>query len=103
MATFDVVVERATACGLVSDAFPEVDSSQLRAKLDVHRMRRVGKGTPGHDRKDGYRVPANSFHGHKACVTMNAGNCVITHMVITSGNLNNGRIFWQVLDWHTGS
>lgn len=100
VAIFNAVVEQAAMRGLVSDALSVVDSTQVRAKVDMLRVRCRGKRNPDPDSRDGYKVPRKPFHGYKAHLAMDAGSQIITRMVITPGNVHDGRILPEVLDSH---
>jgi IS5 family transposase len=95
---FNKVVEIARGKGLVSDRLSIVDSTDVKAKVDIFRMKNHPDTSPDKDAQHGYKSKKKPFFGYKAHASMDSDSEVITRLDTTPGNTHDGKDFPKVVD-----
>ncbi|MFC1934038.1 transposase [Chloroflexota bacterium] len=95
---FNQVVEIAREKRLVSGRLFIVDNTDVKAKLDTFKMKDNPDASPDKDAHHGYKSEKKPFFGYKADASMDSDSDLITKLVTTSGNVNDGKAFPKMVD-----
>jgi IS5 family transposase len=95
---FNQIVEIAREKGLVSDRLSIVDSTDVKAKVDIFKIKDNPDTSPDKDARHGYKSEMKPFFGYKAHASMDSDSEFITKLDTTPGNTNDGNEFPKVMD-----
>lgn len=109
---FNWIVEEAKTRGFISERLHIIDSTDVAAKVDIIKFGRSNKeadgedddktkkgaGHPDQDARWGYKKKDKPFYGYKFHAGMDADSELITRCKVTSGNRNDGKEFFSVMD-----
>ena len=95
---FNQIVEIAREKGLVSDRLSIVDSTNVKAKVDIFKMKDHPDTSPDKDARYGYKSKKKPFFGYKAHASMDSDSEFITKLDTTPGNTHDGKDFPKVVD-----
>jgi len=95
---FNQIVEIAREKGLVSDRLSIVDSTDVKAKVDIYKMKDNSDTAPDKDARYGYKSQKKPFFGYKAHASMDSDSEFLTKLDTTPGNTHDGKEFPKVMD-----
>ena len=91
-------MELAWEKGLISDRLSIVDSTHVKAKVDIFKIKDNPDASPDKDARYGYKSREKPFFGYKAHASMDSDSELITKLETTPGNANDGKEFPRVVD-----
>ena len=86
----------------ISDRLSIVDSTHVKAKVDIFKIKGNLDASPDKDARHGYKGKSKPFYGYKAHASMDADSNLITKLSSTPGNTNDGSEFPKVVDTKAG-
>jgi len=96
---FNRVVEMARSKGLVSDKLHIIDSTDVKAKVDLYRLKKehkdddpdsyIDNNSPDKDARPGRKHRGAQFYGYKAHCVMDASSEIIINADTTPGNVKD--------------
>lgn len=109
---FNRIVEQAKAKGLVSDRLKIIDSTAVRANVDLSRLVRqnqpeknsddgrndyIDKSSPDQDARFGRKSSQKQFYGYKQHIIIDGDSEIIENVVTTPGNIKDEQIVEPLL------
>ena len=95
---FNQVVELARDNGLISDRLSIVDSTQVKAKVNIFKMQTEPDHVKDADARYGYKRQNKPFFGYKSHAGIDADSEIITKVETTPGNVHDSDVFHKVVD-----
>lgn len=109
-AIFNQIVEQAKAKGLVHERLKIIDSTAVRAKVDLNWITRdheangdagrdyIDKNSPDKDARFGRKSDAKRFYGYKQHIIIDGDSEIIEAVKVTAGNIKDEQIVEPLLD-----
>jgi IS5 family transposase len=95
---FNQIVLLARKRGLVSDRLSIVDSTHVKAKVDIFKMQTDPDNVKDADARYGYKTQHKPFFGYKSHASIDADSEIITQIETTPGNVHDSDVFGKVVD-----
>lgn len=97
---FEDIVADASSCGLVVDKLSIVDSTDIKAKVDIFKNDPPGgfSGGPDPDARFGKKSDKKTIHGYKAHMAIDDGSEIITKVEVSPADVHDGKFFPSVHD-----
>lgn len=108
---FNQIVEQAKAKGLVHDRLKIIDSTAVRAKVDLNRLARehddddkdgggdyIDQNSPDQDARFGRKSDAKQFYGYKQHIIIDGDSEIIEAAKVTPGNIKDEQVVRPLLD-----
>jgi len=107
---FNQIVEQAKAKGLVHERLKIIDSTAIRAKVDLARITRdhgrddgaggnyINKNSPDQDARFGRKSDAKKFYGYKQHLIIDGDSEIIEAVKVTAGNIKDEQVVAPLLD-----
>lgn len=107
---FNQIVEQAKAKGLIHERLKIIDSTAVRAKVDLNRITRdceangndgdgyIDKNSPDQDARFGRKSDAKPFYGYKQHIIIDGDSEIIEAVKVTAGNIKDEQIVEPLLD-----
>jgi IS5 family transposase len=107
---FNQVVEQARSRGFITDRLHIIDSTHIRARVDLFRLKKEHKGkgdgddhyvdrhSPDPDARFGRKSKKKSFYGYKAHKVEDADSELIVQVKTTPGNVPDGLLLPALID-----
>jgi len=107
---FNQIVEQAKAKGLVHERLKIIDSTAIRAKVDLARITRdhgrddgaggnyINKNSPDQDARFGRKSDAKKFYGYKQHLIIDGDSEIIEAVKVTAGNIKDEQVVEPLLD-----
>lgn len=109
-AIFNGIVEQAQAKGLVHDRLKIIDSTAIKAKVDLHRLTRehgnsndrggdyIDQCSPDQDARFGRKSDSKQFYGYKQHLIIDGDSEIIEAVKVTPGNIKDEQVVAPLLD-----
>lgn len=109
-AVFNQIVGQAKAKGLIHERLKIIDSTAVRAKVDLNRITRdcqangddngdyIDKNSPDQDARFGRKSDAKQFYGYKQHIVIDGDSEIIEAVKVTAGNVKDEQIVEPLLD-----
>ena len=113
-AIFNQIVEQAKAKGLVHDRLKIIDSTAIKAKVDLNRIVRehkekkednqdsdntyIDQNSPDRDARFGRKSDRQQFYGYKQHIIIDGDSEIIEAVTVTAGNIKDEQIVEPLLD-----
>jgi IS5 family transposase len=109
-AIFNQVVAQAKAKGLIHERLKIIDSTAIRAKVDLNRLTRdsqikgnnhgdyIDKNSPDQDARFGHKSDTKQFYGYKQHIVIDGDSEIIEAAKVTAGNIPDEQIVEPLLD-----
>ena len=104
---FNRIVAQAKAKGLVHERLKIIDSTAIKAKVDLHRITRdhthdndsnyIDRNSPDKDARFGRKSDAKQFYGYKQHIIIDGDSEIIEAVVVTPGNIKDEQIVEPLL------
>lgn len=109
---FNRIVKQAKEKGLINDRLKIIDSTDLRANVDLSRLARqnenkknsdggrndyIDKSSPDQDARFGRKSSKKRFYGYKQHIIIDGDSEIIENVVITAGNVKDEQIMEPLL------
>ncbi len=103
---FNRIVEQAQAKGLVCDKMKIIDSTDIRANVDLSRLAKrkdkddddyIDKNSPDQDARFGRKSKEKIFYGYKQHLIIDGDSEIIEAVETTPGNIKDEQIFEPLL------
>lgn len=103
---FREIVRQAYEAGLVIDSLSTVDTTDVKAKVDIYRWKdddenEGGKDGPDPDARFGRKSEDESFFGYKCGISEDSDTGIITMVDVKPGNISDIEMFEQIADEHS--
>lgn len=107
---FNQIVAQAKSKGLVHERLKIIDSTAVRAKVDLNRIARehgdddgaggdyIDQNSPDQDARFGRKSDSKQFYGYKQHVIIDADSEIIEAVAVTPGNIKDEQIVAPLLD-----
>ncbi len=95
---FNQIVSLAREKGLISDRLSIVDSTHVKAKVDIFKMQNKPERVKDKDARYGYKTHNKPFFGYKSHTGIDADSELITKVETTPGNVHDCDVFQEVVD-----
>lgn len=109
---FNAVVEQAKAKGLVHERLKIIDSTAIKAKVDLDRITReyeqednnggnnnyIDQNSPDQDARFGRKSDSQQFYGYKQHVVIDGDSEIIEGVKVTPGNIKDEQVVEPLLD-----
>ncbi len=97
------IVEQASSAGLITDRLSAVDSTHVKAKVNVYRWKDDdenpgGKQGPDPDARFGRKTKNKKFFGYKCSIGEDVDSGIITMLDVSPGNESDIMLFEPVAD-----
>jgi IS5 family transposase len=105
---FKEIVKQACDAGMVMDHLSIVDTTDVKAKVDIYRWRdddenEGGKDGPDPDARFGRKSDDESFFGYKCAIAEDSDTGIITEVDVQPGNVSDIEMFSDVADEYAES
>lgn len=104
---FNQLVKQAKDKGLVHERLKIIDSTAIRAKVDLNRITRdhgqdddggyIDKNSPDPDARFGRKSDAKQFYGYKQHIIIDGDSEIIEAIKVTAGNVNDDKVVAPLL------
>lgn len=106
---FNQLVKQAKDKGLVHERLKIIDSTAIRAKVDLNRITRdhgkddgaggdyINKSSPDPDARFGHKSDAKQFYGYKQHIVIDGDSEIIEAVEVTAGNVNDDKLVAPLL------
>jgi IS5 family transposase len=100
---FNEIVNQAWEAGLVADNLSIVDTTDIKAKVDIWRWKdddenKGGKAGPDSDARFGRKSEKKEFFGYKCGMAEDSESGIITTMDVQPGNTSDMKMFEEIAD-----
>lgn len=105
---FNQIVEQAKTKGLIHERLKIIDSTAIKAKVDLNRLRRehgqeeadryIDQNSPDQDARFGRKSDSKQFYGYKQHIIIDSDSEVIEAVKVTPGNLKDEQVVTPLLD-----
>lgn len=107
---FNGIVEQAQAKGLIHDRLKIIDSTAIKAKVDLNRLTRehgdddsagghyIDENSPDQDARFGRKSDSQPFYGYKQHLIIDGDSEIIEAVKVTPGNIKDEQIVEPLLD-----
>lgn len=105
---FNQIIEQAKTKGLVHDRLKIIDSTAIKAKVDLNRIARehgkdndsdyIDKNSSDQDARFGRKSDAKQFYGYKQHIIIDGDSEIIEAVKVTPGNIKDEQIVEPLLD-----
>lgn len=108
---FNLVVEQAKAKGLIHERLKIIDSTAVKAKVDLNRIARehgddnngaggnyIDQNSPDQDARFGRKSDSKQFYGFKQHLIIDGDSEIIEAVKITPGNIKDEQVVAPLLD-----
>lgn len=106
-AIFNGIVEQAKGKGLIHERLKIIDSTAIKAKVDLNRLTRdhgadknnyIDRNSPDPDARFGRKSDAKQFYGYKQHIIIDGDSEIIEAVAVTAGNIKDEQIVEPLLD-----
>lgn len=107
---FNSIVEQAKSKGLIHDRLKIIDSTAVKAKVDLNRIIRghddddqsaggcIDQNSPDQDARFGRKSDSKQFYGYKQHIVIDGDSEIIEAVKVTPGNIKDEQVVAPLLD-----
>ena len=108
---FNSIVEQAKSKGLIHDRLKIIDSTAIKAKVDLNRIirrpddgdqraggSRIDQNSPDRDARFGRKSDSKQFYGYKQHIVIDGDSEIIEAVKVTPGNIKDEQVVAPLLD-----
>ncbi|MBI5728390.1 MAG: IS5 family transposase [Candidatus Magasanikbacteria bacterium] len=108
---FNQIVAQAKAKGLIHERLKIIDSTAIKAKVDLNRITRehgdddtssggnyIDQNSPDQDARFGRKSDSKQFYGYKQHIIIDGDSEIIEAVIVTPGNVKDEQIVAPLLD-----
>lgn len=108
---FNLIVEQAKAKGLVHERLKIIDSTAVKAKVDLNRLARehsdddnsgggnyIDQNSPDQDARFGRKSDSKQFYGYKQHIIIDGDSEIIEAVTVTPGNIKDEQVVTPLLN-----
>ena len=95
---FNRIVSLVRDNGLITERLSNVDSTQVKAKVNIFKMQTEPDNARDKDARYGYKMQDKPFFGYKSHAGIDADSEIITKVEITPGDVHDSEVLHKVVD-----